>query len=79
MGPDGKVVKKVVRSSFGKIVYDYLPCLYVPIGFCAGLEDRTPTSYGLTGATMIRALADLCRLTLQTTRAAMVTSTTIRG
>ena len=40
VGPDGKVVKEVVRSSFGKIVYDSLPCLYVPIGFCAGLEDR---------------------------------------
>ena len=40
VGPDGKVVKEVVRSSFGKIVYDSLPCLYVPIGFCGGLEDR---------------------------------------
>ena len=40
VGPDGKVVKEVVRSSFGAIVYDSLPCLYVPIGFCAGLEDR---------------------------------------
>lgn len=40
VGSDGKVVKEVVRSSFGKIVYDSLPCLYVPIGFCAGLEDR---------------------------------------
>ena len=29
-----------MRSSFGAIVYDSLPCLYVPIGFCAGLEDR---------------------------------------
>ena len=40
VGPDGKVIKEVVRSSFGKIVYDSLPCLYVPIGFCGGLEDR---------------------------------------
>ena len=40
VGPDGRVVKEVVRSSFGKIVYDSLPCLYVPIGFCGGLEDR---------------------------------------
>ena len=40
VGPDGNVVKEVVRSSFGKIVYDSLPCLYVPIGFCGGLEDR---------------------------------------
>ena len=40
VGPDGRVVKEVVRSGFGKIVYDSFPCLYVPIGFCAGLEDR---------------------------------------
>ena len=29
-----------MRSSFGAIVYDSLPCPYVPMGFCAGLEDR---------------------------------------
>ncbi|MDD3684469.1 MAG: RHS repeat protein [Desulfovibrio desulfuricans] len=77
VGPDGKVVKEVVRSSFGKIVYDSLPCLYVPIGFCAGLEDRDTHLIRFNWRAMIRALADLCRLTLQTTRAAMVTCTTI--
>ena len=40
VGPDGKVIKEVVRSSFGKIVYDSFPCLQVPIGFAGGLEDR---------------------------------------
>ena len=40
VGADGKVIKEVVRSRFGTIVYDSLPCLYVPIGFCGGLEDR---------------------------------------
>ena len=40
VGPDGRVIKEVVRSSFGKIIYDSLPCLFVPIGFCGGLEDR---------------------------------------
>ena len=49
------------------------PASMCPLAFAAGWKTGTPTSYGLTGATMTRALADLCRLIPQTTRAETAT------
>lgn len=36
----GEVVREIVRSPFGHIVYDSNPYLYLPIDFCGGLLDQ---------------------------------------
>lgn len=35
-----EVVREIVRSPFGHIVYDSNPYLYLPIDFCGGLLDQ---------------------------------------
>lgn len=39
-----EVVREIVRSPFGHIVYDSNPYLYLPIDFCGGLLDQVRAS-----------------------------------
>ena len=35
----GEVVREVMRSPYGQIIYDSNPYLYIPIDYCGGIQD----------------------------------------
>ncbi|KAF2364558.1 YD repeat [Trinorchestia longiramus] len=45
----GEVVREMMRSPFGQIIYDSNPYLYIPIDYCGGLQDSQTELVHLPG------------------------------